>query len=248
MIVGQDGIAQFDGGSWTGTLGLLEPGKGYMYKSGDDKEIVFNTSTVSTAAASRPYKTPADIPFIAEKYRYPDVAGIIGELQDVDGFPIQAEGMRVVAFCGSECRGVSETVDGLVMMSINGNAGDRVDLKLIKEGSDELHPLLVSETVELKVDGTLSDPLPLRLATSQAETIRDIAGSLSLSCSDRILKVGGVAPCEVDRIDIHDLDGRLISRFSSYRQEGVSLRDLLPGTYIVSVEAGDSHAYLKVIF
>lgn len=248
MIVGQDGIAQFDGGSWTGTLGLLEPGKGYMYKSGDDKEIVFNTSTVSTAAASRPYKTPADIPFIAEKYRYPDVAGIIGELQDVDGFPIQAEGMRVVAFCGSECRGVSETVDGLVMMSINGNAGDRVDLKLIKEGSDELHPLLVSETVELKVDGTLADPLPLRLATSQAETIRDIAGSLSLSCSDRILKVGGVAPCEVDRIDIHDLDGRLISRFSSYRQEGVSLRDLLPGTYIVSVEAGDSHAYLKVIF
>ena len=42
-IVSQDGTtATYSGGSWTGTLTMLTPGQGYLYKSVGAKQLVFN--------------------------------------------------------------------------------------------------------------------------------------------------------------------------------------------------------------
>ena len=44
MIVGRDGFSQVDStGQWRGVLKIIEPGAGYMYLSGSDKEFVYGS-------------------------------------------------------------------------------------------------------------------------------------------------------------------------------------------------------------
>ena len=246
MVVGQNGFAQFDGENWVGTLQTLSPGMGYMYQSQSGNSIVYNTSIVSRANALYAPGISATAPLAVDIHKYPQVMCFVGVLADADGFALDAEDYQVAAFCGSECRGVGKVVDGKVMMSVYGNAGDKISLQVVRI-DDDMICATSSDVLAFgeKVVGNLFDPYVITVGKSSGMYDASLAAGRKVYLVGDVLYVDGVA-C-IDGITLFDTAGNKALSSRSIPDGTLSVAQLVAGVYVVVVDADGNYSYHKIV-
>lgn len=246
MVVGQNGFAQFDGENWVGTLQTLSPGMGYMYQSQSGNSIVYNTSIVSKANALYAPGISATAPLAVDIRKYPQVMCFVGVLADADGFALDAEDYQVAAFCGSECRGVGKVVDGKVMMSVYGNAGDKISLQVVRI-DDDMICATSSDVLAFgeKVVGNLFDPYVITVGKSSGMYDASLAAGRKVYLVGDVLYVDGVA-C-IDGITLFDTAGNKALSSCSIPAGNISVAQLVAGVYVVVVDADGNYSYHKIV-
>ena len=165
-LIGQDGMAQYSGGQWTGTLTTMQPGQGYMYRSASDKELFLNAtaqaSSRSNFAQSIVPNPPTPEDWTVDKRRYPNVMGIVADLYR-NGQKEDADEWTVGAFAGEECRGVAQNVDGRLMMNVYGQGGEQIVFRAMYRESGEVVAISEQEAFRADLLGSVSEPYQLTI-------------------------------------------------------------------------------------
>ncbi len=161
VILGQSVMSFFSDGAWVGTLADLVPGQGYMYRSLSDKEFFLNASAQPSAKRVTP---PISVDkWIADKHKYPNIMGIVANLVQEE-FSLDAIDWTVAAFCENECRGVSQTVNSVLMMNIYGIGSEQIKFYALNRKTNKVFD--VSETKDFSSDvlGSMKSPLQLHVS------------------------------------------------------------------------------------
>ena len=167
-LIGQDGMAQYSGGRWTGTLTTMQPGQGYMYRSTSDKELFLNAtaqaSSRSNFAQSIVPNPPIPEDWTVDKHHYPNIMGIVAELNR-NGQKEDADDWTVGAFAGEECRGVAQNVNGRLMMNVYGQGGEQIVFRAMYRESGEVVTISEQEAFRADLLGSVSEPYQLTIGT-----------------------------------------------------------------------------------
>lgn len=113
-IIGQQGFAQYENGEWDGTLETLQPGNGYLYKSINDKSLLFEQCSTPKYDDNTIYTTD-----VVNFRTYPDMMGIVAQIYTHNAY-IATEQYIIYAMVGNECRGMSSLKNNHYYLSING--------------------------------------------------------------------------------------------------------------------------------
>ena len=247
VIVGQNGFAQFDGEQWIGTLETMVPGAGYMYQSRSAKNVVYNTSIVSTAAAKYTSGiTSGNLPLVVDIHKYRSIMPVVATLRDESGSQLDNADYQVSAFCGSECRGLGRVINGLVMMNVYGNTGDRITIRVTDADGEVTFPtdcvLTFSETVE----GDLFSPLAVIVKNHSGIAGTTYNGNVKVSAEGDMLVISGIAADSIEFVEVYDLNGQKIMRETGITESGIRITALNTGVYVVIVNGNGEYTYHKV--
>lgn len=169
-IIGRDeGYAEFTSDGWKGTLSLLTPGSGYMYKSGTTRNLFFNADADRSAYSEAKLRKELEgNPWHCDTHKYPDVMAVTAQLYD-KGLVADANDYHVAAFCGDECRGIGLVVDGVIMMSVYGNGNEEITFKAIDKNTGAL--MDIAERISFTADaiGRFAAPYALTLGDETTE-------------------------------------------------------------------------------
>lgn len=126
----EGGFAEYTDGKWSGTLEVMVPGQGYIYKPQSQK--VFSYNNVATENAQTylgRYSAAANAEFTVDQHKYANVMPVTVSVA-VNTKVQNSSAYTVGAFCNGECRGVSQNVDGRLVISVYGNPGDKIDFAI----------------------------------------------------------------------------------------------------------------------
>ncbi len=246
FIVGQNGFAQYDGEKWTGTLETMSPGMGYMYQSRSAKDVVYNTSIVSTASAKYTPGISTGLPFVLDIHKYASVMPVVASLTAADGAALDCADYQVAAFCGTECRGIGRTVDGMVMMNVYGNAGDRITFTVADIDGERFFDNSASLKFSEDIVGDVFTPYDITLNDLSGMAGVTYDGNIRVTVDGDILRINGIAPDDIDFVEIYDMDGRKLLRATGITDSGVTVRGMISGVYIVIVNASGEYSYHKI--
>ena len=185
LLIGQDGMAVYSDGQWTGTLTEMVPGQGFMYRSASDKNLFYNAMA---QASSRRVNAPLgpqgrlpeqeclmhDAPLLddwtVDKHRYPNVMGLIAQLW-IDQTLADAGDWILGAFSADECRGIAMAIDGngtseaVLMMNVYGSGGEPITFCVVNRETGEVLQAIEQEPFRADVVGTMSQPYALHIGT-----------------------------------------------------------------------------------
>lgn len=150
-------------GEWTGSLQLMQPGRGYLYKSGSDKSFAYNAvSSVANAQAlygAHRLQTKA-APYELNRHRYPNMMPIVATLSGAT----LSEGSQVVALSEGECRGIANIeANGIIFLAVYGLGNETINFAAYDALSGEMMP--ISNTTAFAADmlGTTGAPYVLHI-------------------------------------------------------------------------------------
>lgn len=150
-------------GEWAGSLQLMQPGRGYLYKSGSDKSFAYNAvSSVANAQAlygAHRLQTKA-APYELNRHRYPNMMPIVATLSGAT----LSKGSQVVALSEGECRGIANIeADGMIFLSVYGLGNETIKFAAYDALSGEMMP--ISNTTAFAADmlGTTGAPYVLHI-------------------------------------------------------------------------------------
>lgn len=150
-------------GEWTGSLQLMQPGRGYLYKSGSDKSFAYNAvSSVANAQAlygAHRLQTKA-APYELNRHRYPNMMPIVATLSGAT----LSEGSQVVALSEGECRGIANIeANGMIFLSVYGLGNETINFAAYDALSGEMMPISNTTTFAADMLGTAGVPYVLHI-------------------------------------------------------------------------------------
>lgn len=139
-ITAQEGFAEFADGYWQGTISSLMPGSGYLYKSADSKQLIYNFAANATPA-HLPKKQIATTDNMLEKvdiHQYPNTMNITAKLYN--GNQEMSDGhYTIYAMCGNECRGIGVAVGNYYYITIYGDEAVEISFVIENQMSGETY-------------------------------------------------------------------------------------------------------------
>jgi len=246
VIVGQNGFAQFDGEKWVGTLETLSPGLGYMYQSQSPKNVVYNTSIVSTASARYAAGISGVTPLVLDIHKYPSVMPVIATLSNLEGMALDNSDYHVNAFCGTECRGIGRVVNGLVMMNVYGKAGDRITFQVVDKDGSKQFANNASLSFSENIAGGLDEPyvIPVNVISGISDVTYD--GNIKVSIVGDMLVIKGIAAGDIDLVEVYNINGHKLIHETDVPETGIRVSHLNKGAYVVIVNGNGEYSYHKV--
>ena len=142
--------------------------------------------------------------------------------------------------------GVGKVVDGKVMMSVYGNAGDKISLQVVRI-DDDMICATSSDVLAFgeKVVGNLFDPYVITVGKSSGMYDASLAAGRKVYLVGDVLYVDGVA-C-IDGITLVDTAGNKALSSRSIPDGTLSVAQLVAGVYVVVVDADGNYSYHKIV-
>lgn len=160
----EDGFATYTDGEWIGSLEIMNPGAGYLYKSAMSKSFIYKeVPAVQNAKALYGHRlAPKSIPWNVDKHRYPNLMPVIAQVCYSNGDAADST-YYVGAFVGEECRGVDKYTDGIMYLSVYGDESVDLTFKAWNVETESVYDF--AETLKFTPDvvGTYSSPYKLML-------------------------------------------------------------------------------------
>lgn len=247
VIVGQNGFAQFDGEKWIGTLETMSPGMGYMYQSQSEKNVVYNTSIVSTAAARYVAGISNNLPLVLDIHKYGDIMPVVATINSINGSSLKNEDYQVAAFCGTECRGIGRIINGLIMMNVYGNTNDNITFQVTDAAGEKIFINNVSLSFSEKVVGNILNPYIITIDDATGIANVEYSGNVKVSVIGDMLKIEGIDSGDIDLVEIYDINGHRIVRKTNVSESGIRISTLTTGVYVVVVNGNGEYTYHKVL-
>ena len=246
VVVGQTGFSQYDGENWIGTLETMLPGEGYMYFSQGDKNIVYNTSIVSKAAARNITGITGTSPLVVDIHKYSTVMPVVASLSDTNGTALSSEDYTVAAFSGSECRGIGRVVKDLVMMNVYGEKGDPITFLVTDIDGETTYSNDAALEFSEKVVGDIFNPYVITIGDSNGVAEVEYGGNVKVYFDGDILRIKGVVADDIRYVEVYDLQGQKLVHETKVGHEGIRIPTLSDGLYVVIVNSNGKYTYHKV--
>lgn len=246
VIVGQNGFAQFDGEKWIGTLETLSPGLGYMYQSQSAKNVVYNTSIVSTAAAKYAAGISENSPLVLDVHKYPAAMPVVATIKSLDGFDLDNTDYQVNAFCGSECRGIGRVVNGLVMMNVYGNVGEKITFQVTDNDGEMQYANNSTLSFTENIVGNLNAPYAISINGQSGISDVTYEGNIKVCIVGDMLKIKGILAENIELVEVYDIDGHKLIRETNVSESGIKVSHLTTGVYVVIVNGNGEYTYHKI--
>ena len=248
ILVGFEGFAEYTAEGWLGTLDVMVPGQGYLYKAVNDGAFKYNTDIVSMAQSLHQGKNePRGSIFPFDAHAYPDVMPVTTTLLN-DGIEQLTDNYFAVALCGEDCRGEGVFVDGRWLFTIHGNEQEDINFVFIDKGTGEM--VAAAEAVQFVADnlGTYEQPFALHIGAVTGIEKQCVQGCTvtPLVAHDKIhVSLNGE---QMDRVSLMSTNGRvvLVQQNCGSTVE-VNVAELPSGTYVVTAVAGGKNYYKKII-
>lgn len=246
-LIGQDGMAMFSNGQWSGTLSQLTPGKGYMLKLQSNATLHWNAPRVSTRQHAPGIKQNGeDAPYSVDAHLYQNVMGIVADLYD-SGSPVDVDDYWLVAFCGDECRGVAQTVDGHMMMNVYGNSGETITFKVIDRTTQAINEVAESRQFAQDVEGTLQQPMILTIGTSGINTVAVKGLRVYPTVTKGDVNVS-TSYGDLDNVEVLNAKGQTVMSLQNMGGSAViGLSDQPDGIYMIRVTTANGTSTTKVV-
>lgn len=242
-IIGQDGLCTYADGKWVGTLKIMKPGRGYLYYS--HALTSFNYPLV-TVAESEGNDGTATTFWSANPHAYSDVMPLIAYVYD-NKERADMTHLVVGAFCGDECRGVGECVDGRVFMSIYGNVDDQITFKIADSSSSVIRTIEESESFGPKLLGTYSSPYSLNLGPTTKISFAQSGISVCPNPVQSRLYLRGDVNA-IKHLAIYTLEGASVLQQTYYSvNSGVDVSSLKDGCYLIRIDVDNQSYNMKFI-
>ena len=249
VIKTQDAFAIYLSGNWHGTLEQMKPGEGYIYSTTQAKQLtypvtrVFPVSNVSSMAR----RAATAAPWTYDAHKYADNTTMLAKL-NVDGAPAVEGAYTVAAFCGSECRGIGQYIDGIIYMTIHGtiDKDEKLSFKAYENATGE--ELSITETINLngQHEGTISSPKILNAArTTGIETVttgftvypRPLRSLLYINGETSNIKV----------VRMLSTNGAKVVETNGYNGNGINISNIAAGVYVVAIITNDNKVYYEKV-
>ena len=254
IIKSEDDFATFANGAWTGTLDVMEPGRGYMYYS--DKDVTFTypvkrlfvvTDAVSSTRAMAAM-TRSVAPWRYNEYEYPDNTTMIAKLL-VNGEKSPEGAFSVGAFSGNECRGVGKYVDGLLFITVHGQLSSEQQITFKAVNNITGDEYTISETIDFNGQnyGTINQPFILN-AKGGATGIETVETKFNIYPKPlrNMMYING--PVEtIKTVHILSTNGQKMISTSELNGDGIDVTSLATGVYVVVVTKKDGSVYYEKV-
>ncbi len=207
-IASQTGFSEYAEGSWGGTLDMLTPGTGYLYKSATNKTLAFDfTATVSGSRAWKE-RTATVTELDIDIHRYPNTMNVTARIYR-NGVELAADDYIIYAMAGDEIRGISQCVSGNHYLTVYGDGATKVSFVIenVKTGDS----YVADEILMFRSDVVGSRKAPYGFNISDATGIEQLADSSR-------------------PMTVYTVEGILVSRDATLK----TLRRLPKGIYIVN--------------
>ena len=206
FLVAQEGFTEFTDGQWQGTLDVMKPSAGYLYKSAKDKTIVFDFSKIDndSPARSRYSDNSTNISEYVDIRKYPHTMNIIAEIQK-DGETLE-NGYDVFAMVDNECRGVGKFINGRCYLTVYGEQPEPVAF-IVKNAIDN-EVLKISESLLFQNDVIGSTRNPFKMTVLDATSISNITSEKTGVKS--IHNILGQKVKSIDSGGVYIIDGKKV--------------------------------------
>jgi hypothetical protein len=157
---------------------------------------------------------------------------VVGQL-NIDN----ADDYTIGAFVGDECRGAGKIIDGLVLVSLAGEAGEEVTFRIHNEWTGEFFELknVLGFT---DIAGSLKNPVMLDVP-EEVTAIESVSTS-GINFSGNVLNLGeytGVAT-------VTTVDGKVVAKTT---ESSIAVDNLPAGIYVVSINGGSKPIVKKIV-
>lgn len=247
VVVGQNGFAQFDGENWVGTLETMSPGMGYMYQSQSEKDVVYNTSIVSNAAAKYVPGISDNSPLVLDIHKFPAIMPVVATVSNADGTHLDNEDYQVATFCGTECRGIGRLVNGLVMMNVYGNINDHITFQVTDADAEQSFSNNAALNFSETVVGNIFNPYTIAInnGTNGISGV-NYYGKIKVSIEGDKLRIMGIDANDINFVEIYDIDGHKLIHETNVSESGINISTLTAGIYVVVVNGNGEYSYHKI--
>lgn len=166
-----------DYGMWFGSLSVLTPGQGYMYKSNSQSEKYLYYPNVSRTEGHIVEVPEAH--WVNNLHEFADNITILG-LIELDGQAIESDSLEVGVFCNGEERGSGRAIylEGLdayrIFLTVQGVDGDELSFRLFDHNRDKERRIRCRQQLTFHADdhyGDLRSPYVIRFATDYDKLI-----------------------------------------------------------------------------
>ena len=206
FLVAQEGFAEYTDGQWQGTVNVMKPSAGYLYKSAKDKTIVFDFSKPDNDSPARIRYTDysTNISEYVDIRKYPHTMNIIAEIQK-DGETLE-NGYDVFAMVDNECRGVGKFINGRCYLTVYGEKTEPLVFVVKKAIDNEV--LKISESLLFQNDVIGSTRKPFKMTVLDATGISNIPSEKTGFKS--IHNILGQKVKSIDRGGVYIIDGKKV--------------------------------------
>ena len=179
IIVGQNGIATYEGGAWGGSLQMLQPGAAYLYKSVEAKAFRYHELTAAEGAkrAKAQFFTQPRSPWTVDMGAYPDVMNIIAKVT-ADG--TETTDYSIGAFTeDGECRGIGQYVGDILYLTVYGEGLENIYLKAANPQTGLVSDVNETFFFNANVVGNRTRPVTLTVGNASGITSVKYASALA---------------------------------------------------------------------
>lgn len=246
VVVGQNGFAQYDGESWVGSLETMSPGMGFMYQSQSAKNVVYNTSIVSTASAKYAAGISKNLPLVLDIHKYGTIMPVVATINNSDGSALDNDDYQVAAFCGSECRGIGRVVKGLVMMNVYGNGNDAITFHVTDADGENSFDNNASLNFSETVVGDVFNPYAITINNQTGIADVKYEGNIKVTVDGDMLRIKGIPADNINLVEVYDINGQKLIRETHVSESGIRISNLTTGVYVVIVNGNGEYTYHKI--
>jgi hypothetical protein len=247
VIKNQTDFAVFDGQKWVGTLTRLKPGEGYMYHAASAKSLTY--SPVRAVQVENPeLRASENITWEFNNHRYRDNMNIIARLYVNDQTP-ESGIFTVGAFQGEECRGIAQSVDGKLFITVHGETPDEnITFRAIENASQQTYnineTLLFADTIK----GDLNQPFRLNITGTNIPDVAVPSFTVYPNPVRNKLYISGIDCNIIKTVKILSVSGNVVSVTDSpVCEQGLDVAFLADGSYIIAIATEEGMFYRKFI-
>ena len=242
VIKGRDGFSTYISyGSynlWYGTLTVLEPGQGYMYKSNSDEAKTLTFQAERGNAVGNEAKEAKEDGFFSPNTADFSSNMLVTAVVEMGGQELRSEEYQLAAFVGNECRGnvrlmYVEPLDRYVaFLLVYGDAPDEVRF-VLTDGNDMVCSDDCLTYAADGIEGSPTEPVTLHFGTLGLNESEQDVVNIFPNPSDGIFSIEGM---DVRKIEVVDAYGQMIlSKETNNDFERIDLSDKADGLYLLRV-------------
>lgn len=251
IIKGQSSFTTFTNGKWIGTLTTMKQGEGYMYYSAAEKSFTYPYKRITKVTEDdymERVRAFSVSPWSVDEHKYPDNMTIIAQVV-VNGNIAPVGAYTIGAFCGDECRGISQYVDDRLFITVHGQTSDdKITFKAFENATG--NEFAVQETVSYGENNVGTYKMPKLLNVSDATSISVIeAGDFNIYPNPvrNTLYINGDVK-DIKSVRIIAMSGALMDADTQYNAEsGLNVSYLGDGNYILGIVTSKGVVYKRFI-
>ncbi len=226
----------YEGYGWDGSLYVLEPGKGYMYKNTDTitKTLTYSKSYRKEALVKN--ITTEDNHWQADINKYPNNMNITAVVS-LDGVEQMSEGYEIAAFVNGDCRGSAEAVYNemfdryVFFLTVYGEMEENIRFRLY-DLSHDVEYSESSETIQFSVDatvGNIKDPFVINYAMDDIDE-NNMAETVNIYPNPIAAEEVAYLNKKYEKVEVINSLGMILqSHYNTNKIEGI----MIPGIYII---------------